>query len=136
MQVIQKLRALLETGGHAIILENVNDQAPHVFANSPERWRELFEAAGFRLRHQIAYDYSPAIRAISAARSKLVPARQETPAKPMLAQVNGDGQNAIRRLRLMAQRVAVFVDDQVEGVLVRRQPTFRSVHAGFLFEAI
>jgi SAM-dependent methyltransferase len=142
--VVRKLRELLNSGGHAIILENVSDQTTHVFANPPERWQELFENAGFTLRRRLGYDYSPSIRAVAAARkraSRLLsrPDARDEPLRPDDPQLlNGHEQRlppAIKTVDLLSQRCAVLLDDRIEGELVRRQPSLTSLHAGFLFEA-
>jgi 2-polyprenyl-3-methyl-5-hydroxy-6-metoxy-1,4-benzoquinol methylase len=144
--VVRKLRELLNTGGHALILENISHQATHVFANPAQGWKKLFADEGFEFRHQMAYDYSPAIRSVAAARragSLLLSPKAEDESKPARPDdpqfLNGHQPTvspAIRTIDLVTQRVAVFLDDQIERALVPRQPSFRSVHAGFVFQAV
>jgi len=142
--IARKFAELIQSGGHVLILENMKDQGAHVFANTAEGWRRLFEGAGFTLVARRYYDYSPFLRAsfaLAAGARKILggfgPAPQDSP-QTLLAPAshggNGSGVGgALRRCRRAAMRVAVLADHLVEPIATRVNLPGCSVHCGFLF---
>jgi hypothetical protein len=147
------MRAALAEGGLAIVLENVHDQAPHVFSRSIGDWVELFRQKGFQVAAVRRYDYSPALRAVRVAQhlvrgalsgpsrspssgddrgSESAVARASKSAGPSVSKPPGAGSRALRQ----AQRVALSVDSRLEGLLASRNARLPTLHAGFLFRAV
>src|SRR5262249_17368278 len=128
------LRELTKLGGFVIALENIEDQGRHVFANSIERWHELFKSCSFRLVLRRRYDYSPFSRGISALRR----------AKRLLgSSVPETGRAYVpnRTTKWSAIRdgltwIGVMLDSPIESLLVRHNVALPTVHCGFLFEAV
>lgn len=142
--MVSELRELLRPGGHAVVLENVADQEPHVFSRSASGWTELFEQRGFRLRATQRYDYSPATRLLAFLKGRLAPGaagapsghsnpkKYETGERPA---TNWATATPLQRAQLAALRLAAALDQPLEAGLVRFQAPVRTVHCGFLFEA-
>jgi len=133
--MVERLGALVKPGGHALLLENVADQTPHVFARSIDGWTSLFERFGFRLERLHRYDYSPMNRSIdwlagriSSRRSTMRPGGAG--ADPVQMGVARWG-TPVR----VARRLAVAVDYPVEAALLALDRPLPSTHCGFLFRA-
>jgi len=62
-RAIARLAELIRPGGHLLMLENIQDQGPHVFARSISGWLTLFRAHGFDPVHVRGYEYDLALRA-------------------------------------------------------------------------
>src|SRR5205823_2665736 len=62
LEILQKIRQILSDDGYCILLENVSDQAAHVFSRSICDWEQLFMVCGMRVICKYRYDYSPLIR--------------------------------------------------------------------------
>lgn len=139
---VQKLRSTLIGGGHAIVLENIRDQAAHVFSRSIADWIDLFVGERFEVVTVRRYDYNPTLRAIGLGRRL---------GRRALRRSNGTGSSALNRGEIgdspksmhstrpsvaLAQRVAVSVDSRLETPLVRRNVRLPTVHAGLLFRAV
>jgi hypothetical protein len=129
-------------GGHAIVLENIRDQAAHVFSRSIADWIDLFVGERFEVVTVRRYDYNPTLRAIGLGRRL---------GRRVLRRSNGTGSSALNRGEIgdspksmhstrpsvaLAQRVAVSVDSRLETPLVRRNVRLPTVHAGLLFRAV
>lgn len=137
--VVERLRALTADGGHVIALENVSDQAPHVFSRSIGGWRTLFERAGFKSLAMRRYDYSACLRSLKRLMrvlpSTATPAGPDTaetlnaPRRPVAARSIG------RPARLAVMRACTVVDGAIEPVCIRLGLAAPSVHCGFLFRA-
>ncbi|MHB8573004.1 MAG: class I SAM-dependent DNA methyltransferase [Candidatus Dormibacteria bacterium] len=141
LPAVRKLRSLLRDGGHALVLENVRDQDPHVFAHSVAGWRELFGSAGFTPVRTAAYDYSPMLRLRSWAVS---PVRRAAPraeaqairsADTVMARAEG-GRSWVRAVNDLTKFVAVAADEVLEPILEVAGLPLSTVHAGFLFRAV
>jgi SAM-dependent methyltransferase len=137
--VVERLRGLTADGGHVIALENVSDQAPHVFSRSIGGWRTLFERAGFKALAMRRYDYSPCLRSLKllmrglpSAATSARPDTAETlnaprPRHPVAARRIG------RSARLAVMRACTVVDGAIEPICIRLGLAAPSVHCGFLF---
>jgi 2-polyprenyl-3-methyl-5-hydroxy-6-metoxy-1,4-benzoquinol methylase len=142
---VQKVRSTLIDGGHAIVLENIRDQAAHVFSRSIADWTDLFVGERLEVVTVRRYDYNPTLRAIGLGRRL---------GRRVLRRSNGTGAAALNRGRAgrigyspksahstprpvaLAQRVAVSVDSRLETPLVRRNVRLPTVHAGLLLRAV
>jgi hypothetical protein len=139
---LRKLRSLLRDGGHVIALENISEQAAHVFSNPPDGWIGAFERAGFKLLAQRPYDYSPATRGLAVMRrlgrrALLNGAAGATPEGLMTSNGSSGGRLARwREANFVAQDLAARIDERIEPELVKRAPNMTAVHCGFLFEAV
>jgi hypothetical protein len=137
-QVVRKLRTLLRDGGHALLLENVADDAPHVFSRSVDGWRRLFESSRFSIVAERPYDYSPSLRLLGALTRRLRGARSEaaTPETYLVPAADGPPRRRLASAVLRAaQRGAVAVDRVIEPRLVARAAPLPSVHHGYLLRA-
>ena len=145
--MIHKMRALLKDNGHAIILENIHDQGPHVFSNSIKEWRAKFEKAGFDLLAWQRYDHSFFLRFLKLTASGLQRAiptlrrhRSEAEVVPELFMASLDQKGGmkyfLRQMYRPVQGLAVGLDSLLEPLLIRCQFKFPTVHCGFLFKAL
>ncbi|MBI3317976.1 MAG: class I SAM-dependent methyltransferase [Candidatus Omnitrophica bacterium] len=138
--VLRKIREALKPNGHAIVLESVRSQAPHVFSNSLQGWRMRFERAGFRLLAARRCNYSFFLRALSwAVRRPLSFYREDPLGDPdstpeRLAVL--PGRRPLRGLHAAAQGAAVGFDAILETIFVQTNIAFPALDAGFLLEAI
>jgi SAM-dependent methyltransferase len=148
--IIRKLRTITNPGGHALVLENVRDQAPHVFANSIEEWQTKFERAGFESIAAIRYDYSIFSRLYKAFTRKLVSTARRSRSKdvgehehsPEVYETeklsdprNYALQSPLRLLDYGAKRLVVAVDGLLEPRLILSNVPLPTVHCGLLFKA-
>jgi 2-polyprenyl-3-methyl-5-hydroxy-6-metoxy-1,4-benzoquinol methylase len=145
--VIRRLRELTTSGGHAIVLEHIIDQSPHVFSRTVEGWRAVFHEAGFECLAARRYNYSRALRSYSSLRRRLkqphwrtVPDAELRPEDLVARKSQRVGAGLSRLLRLGDRallRMAVAVDRVLEPGLVSRQ-SHRHVAAdcGFLFRTV
>jgi 2-polyprenyl-3-methyl-5-hydroxy-6-metoxy-1,4-benzoquinol methylase len=142
---VERVRRALIDGGHAIVLENIRDQAAHVFSRSIDDWIDLFVSHRFEVVTLRRYDYNPALRAIGLGRRL---------ARRVLRRSGGTRSSALNRRHArgiddssksmystpqpvaLAQRVAASVDSRLETPLVRRNARLPTVHAGFLIRAV
>lgn len=135
-RLARRMRELLVTGGHALVLENVHDQASHVFSRSVGGWAEVFEQGGFRMLACQPYDYSPFLRIVMWAR------RLEPTARARQRQGSDRGPGAVplsprwATIRDSALRMAVRLDRPSDAALTRLSLRRGSIHCGFLFQAI
>jgi 2-polyprenyl-3-methyl-5-hydroxy-6-metoxy-1,4-benzoquinol methylase len=140
--VVRRLRALMRTGGHVIALENVRDQAPHVFARSIGEWRELFHDAGFEPLEERPYDYSPCSRSlrrlIDAAAARRAPSANPTPATLNTRAGSGVAAKGAwqRSAHRAALRACIRLDAALEPTWIRLSPPVPTVHCGFAFRAV
>jgi len=141
---VRKIRELLKENGHAIVLENVHDQAPHVFSHTIEEWQKMFESSGFRCKKIWRYDYSPFLRVYSllknTIRKILLKHMEATNSFTFLNQRNQLGRpDEIRKLlyilNISLLRMALQVDKGIEPICVHNNFRMPTVHCGFLFQA-
>jgi len=126
-----------------LALENVGDQAPHVFANSVRGWQARFRNAGFESVAIQRYDYNflnrlyvtLGLRANSARKpSKAI---AESAPEEYMTRTPGARKTALlRHLDAGARRVAVAVDGVPEPLLIRSKLPLPTLHWGFLFKAV
>ena len=125
-RAIERLRDLTASGGHAVVLENVRDQAPERFSRTVSGWRSLFEDAGFRTVAIEPYNYSPTLRLIGRARA-VFPAsvRQdssELEVESVVARPEGRPDSPLRASLQLTHRallrLGVAVDTRVEPRLI------------------
>jgi 2-polyprenyl-3-methyl-5-hydroxy-6-metoxy-1,4-benzoquinol methylase len=144
--VAQRLRELLRTGGHAVVLEHVRDQAPHVFSRTADGWDALFRDAGFALVHACPFGYNPALRGYSALRRRLrrpewsrrdaAELRPEDVVARRPRAPGGGVKGALRRVDRGVMRATVSLDGVLEPVLVaRRTRRLAPTDCGLLFRA-
>jgi SAM-dependent methyltransferase len=143
---IRRLHRITKPGGHAIVLEHILDQAPHLFSRSVDEWRSVFREAGFECLAIRRYNYGPALRWYSAIRKRLkkpdwrrasdadlrpedLVARKAEPVRPGVSHAARVGDRTL-------MRIAVAVDGALEPRLISRQPHgARAADCGFLFRA-
>lgn len=142
--VIQKLRKLLKTNGYAIVLENIRDQAPHVFSNTIKEWRAIFEEAGFRCVAIQRYDYNPLTRLyswmvqslISIVRLHHLKDSDLTPETFKDSKYSTIGLGFLRKLNNACKRLTIALDSIIEPIFIKSNFSFSVAHCGFLFRAI
>ena len=141
--IIRKLRAVTTAGGYLLALENVRDQASHVFSNSVSGWQARFRNAGFESVAIQRYDYSFLNRLYGDLRrrvaSALKPSKSiaEIAPEEYMARTPDDRKTALlRQLDTGARRVAVAVDGVPEPLLIRSNLPLPTVHCAFLFKAV
>ena len=141
--MIRKLRAMTQPGGYVLALENVRDQAPHVFSNSLSGWQAKFEKAGFESVATQRYDYIFLNRLYGALRRRAASVLKSskstaeiTPEKYLTRTPGYRKTTLLRHLDAGASRVAVAVDGVPETLLIRSNLTLPTVHCGFLFKAV
>ncbi len=134
----------LRAGGHALILENLLGQSPHVFSRSERRWKDLFGDAGLHCLAVQRYDFSPFFRMETALAGRLrwQVGRSDTHEDPasiepesyMACDVSRNSTGGtLRALRYGIRRGLVALDDLAERCLIPLNPPVGAVHAGFLF---
>jgi 2-polyprenyl-3-methyl-5-hydroxy-6-metoxy-1,4-benzoquinol methylase len=141
--MIHKLRAMTRPGGYVLALENVRDQAPHVFANSVRGWQARFRNAGFESVAVQRYDYNFLNRLYVALGRRATSARKpskaiaESAPEEYMTRTPGARKTALlRHLDAGARRVAVAVDGVPEPLLIRSNLPLPTLHCGFLFKAV
>lgn len=145
-RAVDAMRRAVEDGGHAIVLENLRDQAPHVFPRSIDGWTDLFSEHGFGLVATVPYDYNPSLRVIAMLREAVRGRMRGAPSEgervwstPAARAEHPNGAGPIvataRAVSVGFQRIAVAVDSRIEPELVARRAPFATVHCGFLFRA-
>jgi 2-polyprenyl-3-methyl-5-hydroxy-6-metoxy-1,4-benzoquinol methylase len=143
--VVRRLREMIKPGGHAIVLEHIVGQSPHVFSRTVAGWRAVFRDASFRCVATRRYNYSPTVRSYAAVRHRL---KQPHWTKKRDAQLRPEDLVARtpRRVDVGPSRVlgaadrallrtAVAVDGAVEPHLITLQPHRFARDCGFLFRA-
>lgn len=121
--IVRRLRSLLRKGGCALVMENITDKLPHVFARDESGWRLLFESNSFECIRTIRYDYRLAQRV----------ARRGTVSSLAVA---SEGAGVTRRpVRNALKRALVALDGVLEAPLVRAGIN-GSTHCGFIFRAV
>ena len=140
--VIRKIRSLVKTGGYALILENIRDHLPHVFAHPIAEWQARFQQAGFRLIARRRYDYSVCLRTYEwltrrvviplLARHRHFPDTSDLTPERFLARLEP---HPLRVVNDVLRSLAVIPDAVMETCLVAGNVPLPSVHCGFLFEA-
>jgi 2-polyprenyl-3-methyl-5-hydroxy-6-metoxy-1,4-benzoquinol methylase len=141
--MIRKLRAMIQPEGYVLALENVRDQAPHVFSNSLSGWQARFGNAGFESVAIQRYDYNFLNRLYGALRRRAASVLKSsksiaeiTPEKYLTRTPGGRKTTLLRHLDTGASRVAVAVDGVPEPLLIRSNLRLPTVHCGFLFKAV
>jgi SAM-dependent methyltransferase len=132
---IRKLHDLLKPGGHALLLENVSDQAPHVSSRSIDGWGQLFESNELEPVAVRRYDYNPTLRLVTWMRQVVSPPAGVTSARPdeyLTQQGETPAGVAARAVLRGLQRIAVVTDGAIEPGLISRNPQLSCVHCGFL----
>lgn len=142
--VAERIRGLLNESGFCVLLENLRDNGPHVWSNSIEGWRNMFEHAGLSLVATARYDYNPALRMAGVLRragsTGVRVGRGATidvaPDQYMVRAFRRDPVFlAARRFETLVLRAATLIDGPVENCLLRRNAPLPSRHCGFLFRA-
>jgi SAM-dependent methyltransferase len=141
--MIRKLRAMTQPGGYVLALENVRDQASHVFSNSVSGWQARFRNAGFESMAIQRYDYNLLNRLYGALRRRAASALKPSKATAEIAPEeyltrtpSGPKIALLRHLDTGARRMAVAIDGVPEPLLIRSNLTLPTVHCGFLFMAL
>lgn len=143
-RALEKLRSITLPGSRILVLENILDQAPHVFANSVSDWTALFRDAGCTREALILYDFNPCMRALAGIRRRVGRVIRRSPPR-----VHPDDYLAIRDLEAPAlptvseqaywklMSLAGAADRRVDPWLARRALTRpHPVHAGMVFARI
>lgn len=144
---VRQIRRLVKAGGHALILENLRDRAPHMFSHTVAAWTRLFESAGFARVALQRYDYSPLLRSQHAAtrairglvghrRYVVSNGTSDVEARTAQSRSMGSDRSALRRAYNAQLRVCVWLDSLIEPELLRRNLPLPTLHCGFLFKAI
>lgn len=135
--VIARMRRLCAPGAYAIVLENVRDQDPHVFANPIRGWRTRFEQAGFILVTLQRYDYSPLLRLVGLLRraGNRALARGSDASTPETLVAAGGHRDALGVASNAVKRIAVALDSLIEPLLISQNVPLPTVHCGYLFRA-
>lgn len=128
--MLRKLRSLVRTGGHAIVLENIHAQATRSFFNDVPQWKAKFAATGFACVAKQTYDFSPLMR----AHSRLV--RSIGDAAVWLGRSPSPRLGELLRPPRLWEGL-MHIDDLLEPRLADLPlPTRLAVQCGFLFEAV
>lgn len=143
-RMVRAIASALREGGHALMLENLLGQSPHVFSRSAQAWQTLFLGAGLRCLAVRRYDYSPFSRteAALAHRLRWLAGRSDrpedqAPAEPESYMARGVRRDSaggrLRAVRYGIRRGLVALDDLAERCFISLNPPIGAVHAGFLF---
>ena len=129
-RIARALRALLNPGGHLLLLENIVDRHQAVFARSVQGWQDLMQASGMRPITHIPYDFRTLQRfgrsTVSRGRAASVPDAQAERAPARSAPARPAPQ--------LLKRLIVAADTLLEPALVAvRAPG--ATHCAFLFRA-
>ena len=143
--IIQKIKTITKPGGHALFLENVRDQEPHVFANSVSEWKSKFRRAGFELIAIQRYDYNFFTRSYLAFAQSLVSLlrRQRSKGVDKTKEPFGDKGRKISSLRSSLRsinfgiiRVTIKIDSLLEPIFMHYNvQLFPTVHCAFLLRS-
>jgi 2-polyprenyl-3-methyl-5-hydroxy-6-metoxy-1,4-benzoquinol methylase len=144
INLVARIGELLRPGGRVIILENIRDQTPHVFARTTSSWVQLFEDHGIQIVASHKYDYNPAITLLSNIQKRLSQLKPDgADADPTSvsdynqAKTSPQGSRSVksilRRGAAVARRIAGFIDAWLEPRLIERQSSMTAGHCGFLF---
>lgn len=139
-RALDRLRMITAPGGHVLLLENLRDQAAHVFANSLAEWTDMMREHSFRRLAVAPYGYDPALRALAGTRrlAGSLAARRRGSSAP----VDHDGASRqVARGDALAVRayggalsLAGMADRRLDPWLTRREAHIPPpVHAGMLF---
>jgi 2-polyprenyl-3-methyl-5-hydroxy-6-metoxy-1,4-benzoquinol methylase len=135
---LRHIRDLLRPGGHALFLENVSDQAAHVFSRSISGWQRVFADVGFQTLTVQRYDYNPLLRTHDWVISQLAARTEGGKArKPEAFLTPGAafGTSLTSRLKpaddLLRKGLAA-ADSLVESRLVAANLPLGTAHCGFL----
>ena len=164
--VFRKLRNMIRTGGHMIMLDSIYYQTPHVFSHTVKEWQTRVEKVGFSCIATQRYDYTPFLRLSSKTMALLsmlilrrrpvidMPPTPETLDDAPPVYVSGGGHRnffgwlgTVINIILGATTPVILGDNRlpglssrldaiVEPVLVRANIPFYARHCGFLFRAI
>jgi len=140
--VIRKIRSLVKTGGYALILENIRDHLPHVFAHPIKAWEAQFQEVGFRVVARRRYDYSACLRTYEwvsrrcviplLARHRHFPDTADLTPERFLARLEP---HPLRMVNNVLRSLALIPDAVMETFLVAGNVPLPSGHCGFLFQA-
>ena len=125
--VLSRLREVTVVGGHAIVLETVDHDAPNTFPHDRAGWQRAFREAGWEPLDALPYVYHPVRRALGRARRMVTRRRPAAPLLPTQASRQNAGRPGLR--------LAVTVDGMLEPVLQRVRPPLRAKWCAFLFRA-
>lgn len=108
-RAIARLAELIRPGGHLLMLENIQDQGPHVFARSIPGWLSLFRAHGFDPVHVRGYEYDLLFR-VARRLANVVASLRPTPpgAAPTAPGVQDTSPAVPSRGPLLAKQVVRF----------------------------
>lgn len=124
-RIVRKFRAMLRSGGYALIMENIVDRLPSVFANSVDGWRTLFEENGFQQLALRTYDYR-SLQRLMGKRPALAATRSSATPRP----TGGTAQRA----RQLFKRFIVAGDGLLEPAFVAAKLP-GATHCAFLYRS-
>lgn len=141
-RALARIRDLTAPDGHALVLENVRDQAPERFSRTIDGWKSMFDDEGFSTLAVGPYNYSPALRTVERFRH-LFPTRAasanglsvESVVVPRRDDARSSFRAALRLGHRSLLRLAVAVDARIEPRLVERGSRAAPAHCGFLLRA-
>lgn len=145
LAVIGKIRELLKSGGHVIMLEGIwESEEPYNFPRTTEGWIEAFEGSGFRAVATQYYNYNLLWRSGSRLASMLRrrrsggggSKRRETTLEEVATASEDSGGLSGGSPRKSATRLAIELDAFVEPVVARANKPLTASHCGFLFRAV
>lgn len=138
-RAVATIARLVQSGGHAIVLENISDwDSPTVFSRTRSDWLRLFESAGFATVESRGYDFSPTLRSYYAVtrpiRLRGLPRTaadlEAPPTRP--AQLVSPRGSALLTADRAARVVASYADRVIDPILFAMQPTWAG-HVAALF---
>lgn len=143
-RAVEKLHSLTAPGSRLLLLENIREQGPHIFANSISGWIDKFQSGGFRCDAVMPYDFNPCLRGLATVRrttSRLVKrSRQREAVAPdeYLTGTQRTGSSSVARgtERLYDTLLALTgaIDVRLDPWLTDRAAALPPpVHAGMLF---
>lgn len=144
--VVRKIRELLESGGHVIVLESARETPdPFTFPRDIEGWTKLFEGSGFRTLAVRRYHYNLFLRLSSRIASVGRGPRRLGEKGSTQQDLGNSNLEELARISAprkghpaldLAKRMAVELDARAEPVLSRANVPLGSYHCGFLFQAV
>lgn len=136
---LENLRRLAVDGAWFLALENVRDQAPHVFSHTVDEWIEAFARADFKVVKVKRYEYRAVMRLQEWVWRSMTSAREaKRDATQVQARRTGQEpafQGNPGRAKQAAKRIGITADRLTEPILARFDLAPGPVHCGFLFRA-
>lgn len=136
--VIERLRRMLKSGGHFVMLEGIKEtDSPELFPRPVEEWIEIFEERGFRSVAIQRYNYNLFLTSfLKAGRwlKSLGGARRFDEARKPLGEPLPEEKTDLRRNAV--KRLAVWLDAPSEPLLARTNATLCASNCGFLLQAV